>query len=84
MIDTSFWKESQVLITGHTGFKGGWLSLWLNQTWCTSYWVCFDPPTRAIFFTKLRVESSLDRNIHGDIRDSDHFLKQCIGCSPKL
>ena len=30
MINKSFWKDKKVLITGHTGFKGSWLSLWLN------------------------------------------------------
>ena len=31
MTDTSFWKNKTVLVTGHTGFKGSWLSIWLHE-----------------------------------------------------
>ncbi|MEC9411554.1 MAG: CDP-glucose 4,6-dehydratase, partial [Pseudomonadota bacterium] len=31
VIDPSFWQGKSVLVTGHTGFKGSWLSLWLNE-----------------------------------------------------
>ena len=45
MIDRAFWRERRVLVTGHSGFKGGWLSLWLQSMGSTVYGLSAGVPT---------------------------------------
>lgn len=84
MIDKSFWKERRVLITGHTGFKGGWLCLWLNQLGAKVSGYSLDPPDEPSFFDEARVASTLDQNIHGDIRDSESFSQAILDVNPEI
>ena len=50
MIDKKFWKQKKVLVTGHTGFKGGWLSLWLHILGAKVIGYSLDPTTKKKFF----------------------------------
>ena len=84
MIDPSFWNGRRVLITGHTGFKGGWLSLWLNQLGAKVTGYAIDPPNNPSFFQEANVNSSLQESIHGDIRDAEKFTKVMIEISPEI
>jgi len=61
------WKGKRVLITGHTGFKGSWLSLWLREKGATVCGYALDPPTMPNLFTDADVRVSV--SITGDIRD---------------
>ena len=49
MIDTSFWQNRKVLITGHTGFKGSWLSFWLKHLGAKVYGISLPPNTNPHF-----------------------------------
>lgn len=69
MIDPSFWKGRKVFLTGHTGFKGSWLTLWLHQMGAKVIGYALEPPTQPAIFTEARVESALERHIQGDILD---------------
>ena len=44
-INMNFWKGKKVLVTGHTGFKGSWLSLWLQSLGAEVVGVSLDVPT---------------------------------------
>ena len=44
-----FWKNKKVLITGHTGFKGAWLSIWLHRLGAEIVGLSLEPPTKKIF-----------------------------------
>ena len=67
----SFWKGKKVFITGHTGFKGSWLSLWLQEMGAIVKGYALEAPTTPALFIEARVADGMHSEI-GDIRD---FLK---------
>ena len=64
----SFWNDRAVFVTGHTGFKGSWLSLWLQQVGARVTGFSLDAPTTPSLFEQARVATGM-RSIHGDVRD---------------
>ena len=58
-----------VLVTGHTGFKGGWLSLWLHQLGAEVHGFALEPPTTPSFFETAKVASSLASDTRADLAD---------------
>jgi CDP-glucose 4,6-dehydratase len=62
------WKGRKVFLTGHTGFKGGWLALWLTKLGATVRGYALDPCTDPNLFTVARVGSVVE-DVRGDIRD---------------
>ena len=64
----SFWEGRRVLLTGHTGFKGGWLTLWLNHLGAKVFGISLPPDTTPNLFTAARV-SELSEGHFCDIRD---------------
>lgn len=63
-----FWQDKRVFITGITGFKGGWLSHWLNKMGAIIYGYALKPPTQPNIFEVTNVSNSVHTEI-GDIRD---------------
>lgn len=68
LVKTSPWQGRRVLVTGHTGFKGGWLSLWLNQLGAEVTGLSLAPPTDPSFFEQTRLHE-LVNHVEGDVRD---------------
>jgi len=68
MPDRSFWKNRRVFLTGHTGFKGSWLSLWLKALNAEVTGYALDPPTEPSLFDQTRIADTI-RSVHGDVRD---------------
>ena len=62
-----FWKGKKVFITGHTGFKGSWLVLWLKNLGAIVTGYSLEPPTNPNLFELARVESGIN-HLYGDIR----------------
>jgi CDP-glucose 4,6-dehydratase len=62
-----------VLITGHTGFKGSWLSLWLAESGVRVIGYALEPPTDPSLFEVAGVAGSIAEHHIGDIRDRDRF-----------
>ncbi len=62
------WHGRKVFLTGHTGFKGGWLALWLSQLGADVRGYSLDPGTEPNFFTTARVGTVIE-DMRGDIRD---------------
>jgi len=64
----NFWKAKRVLVTGHTGFKGSWLALWLAGMQAEVFGFALAPDTDPALFEQLSLADQLDHQI-GDIRD---------------
>ncbi|WP_104370853.1 CDP-glucose 4,6-dehydratase [Desulfocucumis palustris] len=69
----SFWNGRRVLITGHTGFKGSWLSLWLHKLNAEVIGYSLSPPTKPSLYDLAKVGKKVV-SIHGDVRDRDSLL----------
>lgn len=74
------WQGKRVLITGHTGFKGGWLCLWLKQLGAEIHGLSLNPPTEPNLFTVAQIHTSLSSDHRTDISDYTklHTLMQTI------
>jgi CDP-glucose 4,6-dehydratase len=68
VLNPSFWKGKRVLLTGHTGFKGSWMSLWLSAMGAHVIGYALAPPTKPSLFDAARVDIGMT-SIIGDIRD---------------
>ena len=64
-----FWQGKRVFLTGHTGFKGGWLALWLTSLGAQVRGYALDPNTSPCLFDALRLGDRMD-DVRGDIRNS--------------
>ena len=67
---SAFWQGKRVLLTGHTGFKGSWLSLWLLELGAVVTGFSLPPETDPNLYSQLGLESLLDHQL-GDIRDAE-------------
>ena len=77
-VSRKFWEGKKVFITGHTGFKGSWLSFWLDQMGANVTGYALDPPTQPNLFGLLKLKSKI-KSVHGDIRELDFFKKHIRG-----
>ncbi|MCR5295386.1 MAG: CDP-glucose 4,6-dehydratase [Lachnospiraceae bacterium] len=82
-MDTTFYKGRKVLITGHTGFKGSWLSalLLLEGAELTGY--ALDAPTEPSLFKLAGLENCM-RSLRGDVRDYDHLQEVFKETQPEI
>lgn len=83
VIDRGFWNGRRVFLTGHTGFKGAWLSLWLMDMGAKVFGFSLDPPTTPDLFTAARVEDGLTYT-RGDIRDFAALKASIASASPDI
>jgi CDP-glucose 4,6-dehydratase len=67
------YKGKKILITGHTGFKGSWLSTWLMELGADVIGYSLEPPTRPNLFDALSLDKKLI-HIIGDVRDEEHIF----------
>ena len=68
LVDPAFWRGRRVLLTGHTGFKGGWCALWLQHMGAQVFGYALAPETDPSLFQLARIAEGIDSSI-GDIRD---------------
>ena len=83
MPDRSFWRGRKVFLTGHTGFKGSWLTLWLDALGADVTGYSLDPPTDPSLFNQANLASCL-RSIRGDIRDFEQLKSAMAECRPDV
>ena len=77
------YKNKRVLITGHTGFKGSWLTLWLSKLGANIQGFSKDIPTNPSLFEALDLEKEINHSI-GDILDYDSLLKVFKDFKPEI
>ncbi len=78
-----FWHGKRVLLTGHTGFKGSWLSLWLQSMGAEVVGYALTPPTNPSLFEVAKVDQGMT-SIIGDIRDLAHLQKVFTEHKPEI
>ena len=83
MVDQNFWQGKRVFLTGHTGFKGSWLSLWLFSLGAEVKGYALNPPTVPSLFNEAKVSSIIDSQI-GDIRDQDTLHESMTEFNPDI
>jgi len=84
VIDNKFWSVRSVFITGHTGFKGGWLSYWLSQMGAKVHGYSLEPQTNPNFFRVCNLEKHLESSTIGNILDFKHLHKTLDQTSPEV
>lgn len=83
MIDQNFWQGKRVFLTGYTGFKGSWLSLWLVSLGANVKGYALNPATSPSLYNEARVDSIIDSQI-GDIRDQNSLYKSMVDFNPDI
>jgi CDP-glucose 4,6-dehydratase len=76
-MNPEFWRGRRVFVTGHTGFKGSWLCLWLQMMGAEVHGYALPPPTSPSLFELARVGQHIT-SIEGDVRDLRHLKASLI------
>ncbi|MDP3284513.1 MAG: CDP-glucose 4,6-dehydratase [Desulfobacterales bacterium] len=79
----TFFQGKKVFITGHTGFKGSWLSLWLHKLGAQVTGYALDPPTNPSLFKLCRIDELIN-SVIADIRDLEHLKESLQHARPEI
>ena len=83
MVNSEFWEGKKVFLTGHTGFKGSWLSIWLNSMGAVVKGYAMQPATSPNLFTIAGMERLVESEIN-DIRDYSLLCASILDFSPEI
>ncbi len=83
-MNRDFWHGKRVFLTGHTGFKGGWLALWLADMGAQVYGYSLPPPTEPSFFEVCKLGLLITKNTIADIRDAEALKKAMHAAQPDM
>lgn len=84
MINPIFWNGKKVFLTGHTGFKGSWLCLWLSSMGAEITGYSLEPSTFPSLFDLCHIKDLLKNNVIADIRDSSKLNLAIQQAQPEI
>jgi CDP-glucose 4,6-dehydratase len=87
MLNSSFWSGRRVLLTGHTGFKGSWLLLWLHQLGARVWGYALEPEGIPSLFSELALDTCAGDGVEhqiGDLADLDALKDLVQRCQPEV
>lgn len=82
-VEMNSWRGKKVFLTGHTGFKGAWLSIWLDALGAKVTGYALKPPTKPSLFELCRLDRRIKSNI-GDVRDMARLKKAVLAAKPEI
>jgi CDP-glucose 4,6-dehydratase len=82
-VDPFFWKSKKVFLTGHTGFKGSWVSLWLQSMGAIVKGYSLEPNTNPNLFSEANVAENMESEV-GDIRNLEQITKSMTAFNPDV
>lgn len=83
MNQLNFWKDKRVFLTGHTGFKGSWMAIWLSQLGAKVRGYSLNPPTKPSLYVEAKIDDLIESEIN-DIRDYEILSKSINDFSPEI
>lgn len=83
VMNSAFWSGKKVFLTGHTGFKGSWLSLWLQKLGAEVTGYALAPPTEQNLFKAANVAEGM-HSVIADIRDRGQLISALQQCKPDI
>lgn len=83
MVNRAFWQDRKVFLTGHTGFKGGWLALWLQHLGAEVTGYALPPHTTPNLFSKANVADGIE-SVIGDINDLPRLKSTLVDHAPEI
>lgn len=83
-LNRDFWKGKRVFLTGHTGFKGGWLALWLSDMGAQVHGYALAPATTPDLFATAKIQARLASSTIADIRDAAALQKAVQAAQPEI
>ena len=83
-MNREFWRGKRVFLTGHTGFKGGWLALWLSEMGAHVHGYALEPANTPNFFTSANIENRLATSTIADIRNAAALKQAMLAAKPEI
>ncbi len=83
-INQHFWQGKRVFLTGHTGFKGGWLSLWLQSMGAEVHGYALNPPTEPNLFNTAEIYKGMSGSEIADIRNAEKLQNAMHKANPQI
>jgi nucleoside-diphosphate-sugar epimerase len=79
-----FYAGKRILVTGHTGFKGGWLALWLHRLGATVHGYALNPPTEPSLFESAGIGTALATDTRADLADLARLKVALDNAEPEI
>ena len=83
MVFGNRYKKRRILITGHTGFKGSWLAIWLKELGAEVVGYALEPPSDPSNYAATGLADRIN-HVHGDVRDLDHLMDVFARYEPEM